>query len=43
MKQFIQNHPGEKDAKLKHNPQDGNVSVLEWVFLVLVCVPVVNG
>lgn len=41
MEKFIQNHPGEKDAQPRYNPQDGNAAVLGWVFFVLACIPVV--
>ncbi|KGE12513.1 DUF1266 domain-containing protein [Sphingobacterium deserti] len=39
MKEFVQNHPGEKDARPKYNPQDGNAASLGWAILVLSCVP----
>lgn len=41
MQEFIQNHPGEKDAQPKYNFNDGNAATLGWAFFVLACVPVV--
>jgi len=41
MQEFIQNHPGEKDAQPKYNPQDSNAAASGWAFLVLDCIPVV--
>lgn len=41
MHEFIQNHPGEKDARPQYNPHDGNAATLGWAFLVLAAVPVV--
>lgn len=41
MKELIQNHPGEKDARPKYNPADGNVAISGWVIFVLAAVPVV--
>ncbi|MDF2514816.1 MAG: hypothetical protein K0R59_112 [Sphingobacterium sp.] len=40
MQEFIQNQPGEKDARPRYNPQDGNASVSGWAFLVLVAIAV---
>lgn len=39
--EFIQNHPGEKDARPRYNPQDGNAASIGWAFLVLACIPVI--
>ena len=41
MEKLIQNHPGEKDARPKYNPQDGNAASLGWAFFLLACVPVI--
>ncbi|ARS38373.1 hypothetical protein CA265_01170 [Sphingobacteriaceae bacterium GW460-11-11-14-LB5] len=41
MEEFIQNHPGETEAKPRYNPQDGNTNSAGWAFLVLACVPVI--
>lgn len=41
MKEFIQNHPGEKDARPRYNPQDGNSVTAGWAFLALACIPVI--
>ncbi|REC45258.1 DUF1266 domain-containing protein [Chryseobacterium pennipullorum] len=41
MKEFIQNHPGEKDRLPRYNPQDDNRTALGWACFVLVLIPVV--
>ncbi|MDR6784345.1 hypothetical protein ABIE26_002266 [Pedobacter africanus] len=41
MKEFIQNHPGEKDTRPKYNPQDGNAAASGWAIFVLACIPAV--
>lgn len=41
MQEFIQNQPGEKDARPKYNPQDGNATVSGWAAFVLAAVVVV--
>jgi len=41
MQEFIQNQPGEKEARPKYNPQDGNATVSGWAAFVLAAVVVV--